>query len=81
MKIKIRSINESILTRGCQRCNFVLQSALNFVNLKWQVEEYICRLRSKKPFLEVAMSKLPEMMRLSEVKVGSLHADLTPPKY
>ena len=51
------------------------------MNLKWQVEEYICRLRSKKPFLEVAMSKLPEMMRLSEVKVGSLHADLTPPKY
>ena len=26
---------------GCQRCNFVLQNALNFVNLKWQVVQHV----------------------------------------
>ena len=25
--------------RGCQRCNFVLQSTLNCLNLKWQFVE------------------------------------------
>ena len=27
--------------RGCQRCNFVLQSALNCLNLKWQLVEHV----------------------------------------
>ena len=26
---------------GCQRCNFVQESALNFVNLKWQFVEHV----------------------------------------
>ena len=39
---------ESLYIRGCQRCNFVLQSALNCLNLKW----------SKKAILEVATSNL-----------------------
>ena len=37
-----------------------------------------CRLRSKKAILEVAMSNFEKMTRLSE-KLGSLHANLTPP--
>ena len=35
-----------------------------------------CRLRSKMAFLEVAKND-----EACAVKVGSLHADLTPPKY
>ena len=38
----------------------------------------IFRLRSKKAILEVATSNFAKMMRLSE-KLGSLHANLTPP--
>ena len=37
-----------------------------------------CRFRSKKAILEVAISNLEKMMRLC-AKLGSLHADLTPP--
>ena len=27
--------------RGCQRCNFVLQSTLNCLNLEWQLVEHV----------------------------------------
>ena len=30
----LHRLQSDIYTRGCQRCNFVLQNALNFVNLK-----------------------------------------------
>ena len=30
-----------ISSRGCQRCNFVLQSALNYLNLEWQLVEHV----------------------------------------
>ena len=62
--------------RGCQRCNFVLQSALNCLNLKWQLVEHV-GLGLKRPFW-----KLPHLIcknaRLC-TKLGSLHANLTPP--
>ena len=31
----------STTIRGCQRCNFVLQSALNCLNLKWQLVKHV----------------------------------------
>ena len=31
----------SLFIRGCQRCNFVLQGALIFLNLKCQVAEHV----------------------------------------
>ena len=31
----------SIYIRGCQRCNFELQSVLNSLNLKWQLVEHV----------------------------------------
>ena len=31
----------SMYLRGCQRCNFELQSALNCLNLKWQVVDHV----------------------------------------
>ena len=39
-----------IHTRGCQRCNFVLQSALSCVNMKWQAVEPV---GLKKPFCKL----------------------------
>ena len=40
----------------CQRCNFVLWSTLNCLNLSWQLVEHVGRLRSKTAILEVATS-------------------------
>ena len=34
-----------MLVRGCHRSNFVLQSALNFVNLKGQVKKYVDKVQ------------------------------------
>ena len=29
------------ICRGCQRCNFVLQVALNYLKLEWQLVEHV----------------------------------------
>ena len=46
-----------LFSRGCQRCNFVLQGALNCLNLKWHLVKHV-GFRSKKAVLEVATSNL-----------------------
>ena len=56
-EIKLK-FSDSVYFRGCQRCNFVLQSAINCLNLKWQLVHRTCRLKSKKAILEVATSNL-----------------------
>ena len=38
---QVRSNAILIGTRGCQRCSFVLQSAFNCLNLKWQLVEHV----------------------------------------
>ena len=39
--ISSESSEEGMYVRGCQRCNFVLQSNLNCLNLMWQVVEHV----------------------------------------
>ena len=42
--------------RGCQSCNFVLQSALNCLNLEWELVEHV-GYGLKRPFM-----KLPHLI-------------------
>ena len=61
-----RAIGHSI--RGCQRCNFVLWSALNCLNLKWQLVEHVGQ-GQKRPFWKLPhlICKNDEALRKAEV--------------
>ena len=49
--VKYQIYLRSIYVRGYQKCNFELQTALNFMNLKWQeVDSYSKRIRQKVSF-------------------------------
>ena len=75
---RTRKNNQKLTSFGLNFEDEGAKCSLNFVNLKWQVVEHVVK-GPKRPFWKLLRLSCKNDLALHNAKVGSLHANLTPP--